>query len=86
MDLSANAFTVNGSVFHWGDLVNTVINFVIVATAIYLIVVIPMQRIQQRRAKPALDVTTRECPECLSNIPKAARRCAFCTAEVGAAA
>jgi large conductance mechanosensitive channel len=86
VDLSSQAFSVNGSVFHWGDLVNTVINFIIIAAAIYLIVIVPMQRLQQRRAKPALDVTTRECPECLSTIPRAARRCSFCTSEVGAAA
>ena len=86
VDLAAKSFSVNGSVFRYGDFVNVVINFVLVAAAIYFVVVVPMVRLSALRAEPATDVETRECPECLSSIPKAARRCSFCTTEVGTAA
>jgi large conductance mechanosensitive channel len=55
---------------------------VVIAAVIYFVLVVPMQRLEARRASPAAEATTRECPECLSNIPLAARRCAFCTAFV----
>jgi len=86
VDLAAKTFSVNGSVFRYGDFIDVVVNFVLVAAAIYFVVVAPMGRISQLRAKPAVDVETRACPECLSTIPKAARRCSFCTSEVGTAA
>jgi large conductance mechanosensitive channel len=86
LDLNSNTFTVNGSVFKWGAFIGAVINFVLIAAAVYFVVVRPVQRLMERRAKPPTDVTTRECPECLSTIPKAARRCSFCTSEVGAVA
>ncbi len=85
-DFSALTFTVNKSRFLYGDLINVVISFLSVAAAIYFIVIVPMERIQRRRAKPAVEVSTRPCPECLSDIPKAAKRCAFCTAQVAPAA
>ena len=78
-------FTINNSRFLYGDVINAIIAFLAVAAVIYFLVVVPMNKLAQRRAKPATDVTTRECPECLSTIPKAARRCSFCTAEVGQA-
>lgn len=79
-------FTIRSSDFTYGAFIDAVITFVLVAAAIYFVVVVPMNRINERRAGPAEDVETRECPECLSSIPKAARRCSFCTIEVGAAA
>jgi large conductance mechanosensitive channel len=75
-------FTINNSVFLYGDLINNVINFVSVAAAIYFIVVVPMQALEARRTAPAAGPTTRPCPECLSDIPMKATRCAFCTAQV----
>lgn len=83
-DFSGWAFTVNGSKFLIGDFINAVISFLVLATVIYFLVVLPIERLMARfkpSAAPAPD-TTRECPQCLSNIPRAAKRCAFCTAEV----
>ena len=86
ISLEQNVAVVNGSAIKWGAFVNAVIAFILIAAAVYFLVVLPVQRLMALRAKPALDVTTRECPECLSTIPKAARRCSFCTAQVGPAA
>ena len=85
-DFSQLTFSINGSKFFYGDFINAVVSFILVAAAIYFVVVVPMAKIMERRAKPAADVTTRDCPECLSSIPKAATRCSFCTTQVSAAA
>ena len=86
-DFSALTFTVNGSVFKYGAFINAVITFVLIAAAVFFFVVRPVNALMaRRRTEPPVDPTTRDCPECLSSIPKAARRCAFCTAQVGAAA
>ena len=79
------AFTVNHATFSPGTVLGALITFIAVAAVVYFVVVSPMNAIAARRAKPAVDVSTRECPECLSSLPKAARRCSFCTSEVGAA-
>jgi large conductance mechanosensitive channel len=76
------SFTINNAEFLYGDLINKVIYFVSVAAAIYFIVVKPMEIIEARRTAPALGPTTRPCPECVSDIPMIARRCAFCTSVV----
>jgi large conductance mechanosensitive channel len=81
-DFSSLSFTINNSRFLYGDVVNAVISFVAIALVVYYVVVVPMNRIAELRAQPAVEVTTRECPECVSSIPKAARRCSFCTAQV----
>lgn len=78
-------FTIRSSVFTYGAFIDAVITFVLVAAAVYFAVVVPVNRMNERRAV-AEEVATRECPECLSTIPKAAKRCSFCTTEVGAAA
>jgi large conductance mechanosensitive channel len=75
-------FTVGHGTFRYGDFINLLIAFAAIAAAIYFALVVPMQRMEARRATPATEATTRECPECLSKIPQPARRCAFCTAEV----
>lgn len=78
-------FTVNGSTFSYGDFINSVISFVSIALAVFLFVVKPVNLLIARRHREAPQepaVTTRPCPECLSEIPKEARRCKFCTAEV----
>lgn len=82
-DLSALTFTVNNSRFLYGDVINAVIAFLTVSAVIYSVVVVPMNRLAARRTKAAVDVTTRDCPRCLSTIPRAAERCRFCTADVG---
>jgi large conductance mechanosensitive channel len=70
----AGAVTVN-----YGAFLNLVLDFLIVALAVFLLV-----RAVERMKKqePAAEPTTRQCSECLSDIPKAARRCAFCTSPV----
>ena len=84
-DFSAITFTVNGSVFAIGDFINFVIAFVLVALAVYFFVVKPVNWLIARSRKEApADPTTMKCPECLSEIPIGAKRCAFCTAPVGA--
>ena len=85
-DFSALTFTINGSVFRYGSFLNAVIAFVSVAAVVFFAIVKPMGVISARSAPPADEPATRECPECLSAIPAAARRCAHCTAEVTPAA
>lgn len=79
-DFSAIQFTVNESKFLIGDFVNATISFVLVAAAIYFFVVAPMNMVNERRRRGERppDPTTKKCPECLSDVPIAARRCAFC--------
>ena len=85
-DFSQLDFTINGSVFRYGDLINKLLTFVIVAAVVFFLVVKPLNAVMARlRPEPPVDQPTHACPECLSDIPKAARRCAFCTAEVAAA-
>jgi large conductance mechanosensitive channel len=82
-DFSTLKFSINGSTFRYGDFINFVIAFVSIAAAVFFFVVKPVNALMTRRkTEPDVDSTTRECPECLSSIPAAARRCAFCTAEV----
>ena len=86
-DFSALTFTINKSHFLYGAFINAVLSFVLVAAAIFFFVVKPVNALVARtRREPPADPTTRSCPECLSEIPLAARRCAFCTAEVAPAA
>ncbi len=83
-DFSAWYFTVNGSKFLIGDFMNSLVAFLIIAFVVYYLVVVPVQKLMdlQKTPAPAEPVKTRPCPYCLSEIPKAASRCAFCTAEV----
>lgn len=80
-DFSAIQFEVNGSKFLIGDFINAVVSFLLIGTAIYLFVVTPMNALTARmhRGEAPPDPTTKKCPECLSEVPIAARRCAFCT-------
>jgi large conductance mechanosensitive channel len=84
-DFGGLTFTLNHSVFRYGEFINAVITFVLVAAAVFFFVVVPVNRLLARsRREPPADPTTRKCPECLSEIPVGARRCAFCTAPVAA--
>jgi large conductance mechanosensitive channel len=83
-DFSDWTFTLNGSVFRPGLFVNAVISFVTIAFAVYFFVVKPVNTlVAVSRNRESDDPSTRKCPECLSEIPLQARRCAHCTAEVG---
>ena len=79
-DFSGLTFTINHSQFLYGSFINAVISFFFIALAIYFAVVMPLNKLAERRAKGA-DPTTKTCPECLSEIPHGAHRCAFCTSE-----
>jgi len=84
-DFSAIQFTVNGSKFPVGDFVNAVVSFLIIATAVYYLVVLPINALVSRaRKEPPADPTTKKCPECLSEIAIGAKRCAFCTSPLTA--
>jgi large conductance mechanosensitive channel len=85
-DFANLAFTINGSQFRYGLIVNAVISFLVVATVVFFFVVRPVNTLMGRfRTEPDVTEPVRPCPECLSEIPKRARRCAFCTADVGVA-
>jgi large conductance mechanosensitive channel len=85
-DFSALSFTINGSHFLYGDFINAVITFVSVSAAVFFFVVKPVNVLTARwKTEPSADETVRACPECLSEIPRAARRCSFCTVEVAPA-
>jgi large conductance mechanosensitive channel len=82
-DFSALDFTINKSTFLYGDFINKVITFVLIAAVIFFFVIKPLNALLARsRKEPPVDPTTRKCPECLSEILAEAHRCAFCTSEV----
>ena len=82
-DFSSLTFTINGSKFLYGDFINALLSFLIIAAAVYFFVVVPINAmIARSRKEPPADPTTRKCPECLSEIPISARRCAFCTSQM----
>lgn len=88
-NFSELTFRLHNSTFHYGSFINALLSFLIVATILFFAVVVPLTALLRRlnlvpteEPKPE----TRPCPECLSDIPVAARRCAFCTSEVTAAA
>lgn len=82
-DFSAIKFTINNSVFLIGDFINALVSFLIVAAVIFFLVVKPMNTLMDRfMPKPAPTEPTRKCPYCISDIPLAASRCAFCTQAV----
>ena len=79
------SFTVSGSEFRYGAFIDAVVAFLLVAAALFFLVVRPVNRLMARRATGRdVESTTRECPHCLSAIPLAASRCAFCTSELAA--
>ena len=83
-DFSALTFTLNGSKFMYGDFLNAVISFLLISTVIFFFVVQPINQMLKRAArnKTPEDPTEKKCPECLSEIPVQATRCAFCTSTV----
>jgi large conductance mechanosensitive channel len=82
-DFSSLKFKINDSTVKYGLFLNALIAFVLVAAAVFFFVVKPINALMARRkTQPDVDSTVKACPECLSNIPAEARRCAFCTAAV----
>lgn len=85
-DFSGLDFTINKSRFAYGDFFNAILTFVIIAAVVFFFVVKPVNAMLERmQTSEPMDEEMRECPACLSHIPYAARRCAFCTEEVGTA-
>ena len=79
-DFSNLTFTINNSKFLYGDFINALLAFLIVALIIYFFVVAPFTALVSRsRKEPPADPTTKKCTECMSEIPIGAKRCAFCT-------
>jgi large conductance mechanosensitive channel len=85
-DFSALQFTINNSTFRYGDFINAILAFVIVAAVVYYFVVVPYAGFRSRfEPPPAPAPPMKKCPECLSDIPVAAARCAFCASPQPAA-
>src|SRR5580692_10390220 len=84
-NFSSLTFTLHHSTFKYGSFVNAVVSFAIVATVVFFAVVVPLTALMRRLnvlPKEEVKPETRACPQCLSDIPVAAHRCAFCTSEV----
>ncbi len=83
-DFSGLKFTINGSQFLYGDFLNVFISFVIVAATVYFFVVLPVNTLiaKTKREEKQAEPTTKKCPECLSDIPLEAKRCAHCTTRI----
>jgi large conductance mechanosensitive channel len=76
-------FTISGSAFRYGAFIDSLITFLIIAAVVFFFVVKPVNALMaRRRTEPEVESETRDCPECLSSIPRQARRCAFCTAKL----
>jgi large conductance mechanosensitive channel len=80
-DFSAIVLTINGSKLLIGDFLNAVVAFLMIAATVYFFVIVPVNALvaRSRRGETPPDPTTKKCAECLSEVPIAARRCAFCT-------
>jgi large conductance mechanosensitive channel len=87
-DFSQLALVINSSKIAYGSFLNALIAFLLVAAAVYYMVVLPMNTLiaRMRKAPAPADPTTKKCPECLSEIPIDARRCAHCTSVLASAA
>ena len=82
-DFSDLVFTINGSTFMYGHFLNALISFLLIASAVFFLVVKPMNMlIKKSRKEPPADPTTKKCKECLNEIPIDARRCGHCTVVV----
>jgi large conductance mechanosensitive channel len=81
-NFSELTFTINNSTFAYGDLINAVVTFLVVAAAVFFLVIKPVNALMERLGRAPKEEPARECPECLSEVPRAARRCAFCTSEL----
>ena len=79
-------FSLGGSTFNYGNVLNSLISLILIGAAIFFLVVRPLNHLEERRKsqEPEPESPTRPCPECLSEIPREARRCAHCTVEVPA--
>lgn len=83
VNFASLTYTINGSIFLVGAFVNAVINFITIALVVFFFIIKPVSKIKERTLKKnPIAPTTKKCPECLSDIPIGAKRCAFCTSKV----
>jgi large conductance mechanosensitive channel len=83
-DFSNLYFTLNKSKLMYGDFINAVISFLLIASVVFFFIVQPLNKLvaRSKRNKGAADPTDKKCPACLSTVPIAATRCAFCTSKL----
>jgi large conductance mechanosensitive channel len=82
-DFSGLTFSIRGSNFMYGHFLNALISFLLVSVAVYFFIVTPVNTLVSRmRKEPPADPTTKKCPQCLSEINIAAKKCAFCTSNL----
>ena len=81
-DFSNQVFVLNGSRFTYGAFLNAAISFLLISFAVYFFVVVPMNKLLHKHAQETSKPTTKQCPECLSEIPLDAKRCAHCAEPV----
>jgi large conductance mechanosensitive channel len=82
-DFSSLFFTINGSEFHYGNFINAVISFLLIALVVFFLIVKPMNALMARMGRGSeAETPSRECPYCMSSIPVTATKCAYCTSEV----
>ncbi len=80
---SQMSFEISGAEFLYGAVIDAILNFVIVAAVLFFVVVVPVNKLMARRkTEPEVESTTKDCPRCLSSVPVAATRCAFCTSDI----
>lgn len=83
VDFSSYSFTIGNGKFLYGDFINAVLSFLIIAAVVFFLVVRPVNHLMARsKTEPEVEQTTRDCPYCVSSIPITATRCPFCTSEV----
>jgi len=73
------AWKINGSQIYYGKVLTALLNFVIVAAVLFFLVIKPVNGLMARLGRTPTEDPVRECPECLSKVPDAATRCAYCT-------
>jgi len=85
-DFSKLTFELHGSRFFYGDFINALVSFLLIGITVYFAVVLPVNALTARlhRGQTSPSATTKQCPECMSMVPIAARRCAFCTSPLPA--
>lgn len=83
-DFSNLTFMVNGNEIKYGNFLNALISFLMIAGVVFFLMVYPLNKLQERsmRSKKPEDPTEKKCPYCLGEIPKAAKKCKFCTSAV----
>jgi len=85
-DFSSLEFTIHNSRFTYGHFMNALLSFVLISAAVFFFVIKPVNLFMSKTKKEEpLDETDRRCPECLAEIPREAKRCMYCTIEVGPA-